>query len=84
MIKLSRNLVPVLGRERKEPMRKANERVLDSGIYARIREARMNESDRHSALNTLRSAELIVDTIAWVQEKVAALGHYFLKPSLKH
>ena len=65
-------------------MRKANERVLDSGIYARIREARMNESDRHSALNTLRSAELIVDTIAWVQEKVAALGHYFLKPSLKH
>ena len=65
-------------------MRKANERVLDSGIYARIRDARMNESDRRLALNTLRSAELIVDAIVWAQEKVAALGHYFLKPSLKH
>ena len=60
MTKLLCNLVPVLGRERKDTMRKANERVLDSGIYARIREARMNESDRHNALSTLRSAELIV------------------------
>ena len=65
-------------------MRKSNERVLNSGIYARIRDARMNESDRHNALSTLHSAELIVDAIVWVQEKVAALGHYFLKPSLKH
>ena len=65
-------------------MRKANERVLDSAIYARINGARMNESDRHIALSTLRTAELIVDAIVWVQEKVAALGHFFLKPSLKH
>ena len=65
-------------------MRKSNERVLDSGIYARIRDARMKESDRRFALSTLYSAELIVDAIVWVQEKVAALGHYFLKPSLKH
>jgi hypothetical protein len=65
-------------------MRKANERAVDSAIYARISEARMNESDRRSALSTLRSAELIVDAIVWVQEKVAALGQYFLKPSLRH
>jgi len=65
-------------------MRKANERLLDSGIYARIGEARMNESDRHAALSNLHSAELIVDGLVWVQEKFAALGHYFLKPSLKH
>jgi len=65
-------------------MRKANERALDSVIYARISGARMNESDRHIALSTLRTAELIVDAIVWVQEKVAALGHFFLKPSLKH
>ena len=65
-------------------MRKYNERILDSAIYARITEAHMNESDRHSALSTLRSAELIVDAIVLVQEKIAALGHYFLKPSLKH
>jgi len=65
-------------------MRKANERAFDSAIYARISGARMNESDRHIALSTLRTAELIVDAIVWVQEKVAALGHFFLKPSLKH
>jgi len=65
-------------------MRKSNERAVESSIYARISEARMNESDRHSALSTLRSAELIVDGLVWVQEKFAALGHYFLKPSLKH
>jgi len=44
----------------------------------------MNESDRHAALSNLHSAELIVDGLVWVQEKFAALGHYFLKPSLKH
>ena len=65
-------------------MRKSNERRLDSGIYARISESRMNESDRHAALSNLHSAELIVDGLVWVQEKFAALGHYFLKPSLKH
>jgi len=65
-------------------MRKSNERAFDSAIYARISGARMNESDRHIALSTLRTAELIVDAIVWVQEKVAALGHFFLKPSLKH
>jgi hypothetical protein len=25
-----------------------------------------------------------VDGLVWVQEKFATLGHYFLKPSLKH
>jgi hypothetical protein len=44
----------------------------------------MSDSDRHNALNTLRSAELIVDAIVWATDKVAALGQYFLKPSLKH
>ena len=65
-------------------MRKSNERAIDSVIYARINEAHMNESERHSALSTLRSAESVVDAIEWMKEKFAALGHYFLKPSLKH
>ena len=65
-------------------MRKPNERAVDSVIYARITEARMSEFDRHAALNTLRSAESVVDAIVWIKEKVAALGHCFLKPSLKH
>ena len=65
-------------------MRKANERVRDSGFYARIREARMSESDRQYALNTMRTAERIVDAILWVKEKTAGFGTYFLKPSMKH
>jgi hypothetical protein len=84
MANLLRDVVPVFGRERKYTMRKSNERAVDSAIYARISEARMNELERHSALSTLRSAELIVDVIVWAQERVAAFGHYFLKPSLKH
>jgi len=65
-------------------MRKSNERLFNSGIYARISEAHMNESDRHAALSYLHTAELFVDGLVWVQEKFATLGHYFLKPSLKH
>ena len=65
-------------------MRKSNERRLDSGIYARISEAHMNEYDRHAALRYLHSAELFVDGLVWVKEKFATLGHYFLSPSLKH
>ena len=65
-------------------MRKANEIAIDSVIYARINEAHMNESERHSALSTLHSVESVVGAMVWMKEKFAALGHYFLKPSLKH
>mgnify|MGYP001598737466 FL=1 len=65
-------------------MRKANERSIDSGIYARLRDVRMSASDRRSAIGSLRQAELLVDAILWVKAKVAACGHYFLKPALRH
>ena len=65
-------------------MRKANERAFDSVIYARIQEARLSEYERQSALNALRIAENIADAIFWGREKIAAIGHFFLKPSLKH
>lgn len=65
-------------------MKKANERVLNSGIYARIREVRMSGADREYALKHVRAAESLVDTILWVKEKAAGLGNYFLKPSMKH
>jgi len=65
-------------------MRKSNERLFDSGIYARIRELRMTESERRTAIEAMREAERVADAILWVREKLAAVGHYFLKPSLKH
>jgi len=64
-------------------MRKANERVLDSGIYARLRDMRMSEADRQDAVGALLTAELLVDAILWAKQKIADVGHAFLKPSLR-
>ena len=65
-------------------MRKANETVLDSGIYARLRAVRMSEADRQSAIDALVQAENIADAVLWVKEKIANAGQWFLKPSLRH
>jgi len=65
-------------------MRKSNERRLDSGIYARLREVQMSAADRQHAIDSLRHAEDIADALLWIKEKLASIGHVFLKPSLKH
>jgi hypothetical protein len=65
-------------------MRKANERTLDSVIYARIREARISGADRQIAVDAYRNAEQLVDLFVWMKAKIAAFGNSFLKPSLKH
>ena len=67
-----------------DTMSKANERTLNTVVYARIREARISEADRQIAINAYRNAEQLVDLVVWMKEKVAALGNAFLKPSLKH
>ena len=64
-------------------MRKVNERVLDSGIYARLQNVRMSAADRRQAVTALLRAEQIAGAILWVKEKIAGVGHAFLKPSLK-
>ncbi|HEU0290197.1 MAG TPA: hypothetical protein VFR39_05550 [Burkholderiales bacterium] len=65
-------------------MRKYTERPLDSGIYARLQEVRINSVDRQNAIAALRQAELLANAYLWVTEKLAGVGHIFLKPSLKH
>lgn len=65
-------------------MRKANERILDSGLYARLRDVQMSDADRLDAVKALRQAEEIADVLLWVKEKFADLGHSFMKPSLRH
>lgn len=65
-------------------MRNSNERRLDSGIYARLRQVQMSAADRQHAIDSLRQAEEIADALLWIQEKLAGIGHAFLKPSLKH
>ena len=64
-------------------MRKANERVLDSGIYKRLQSVQMSEADRRNAVAALVRAEQIAGAILWAKEKIADVGHAFLKPSLK-
>ena len=65
-------------------MRQSNAKVLDSGIYARLRSVNMSAADRQRAAEALRQAEDIVDAFIWVQQKLASIGQVFLKPSLKH
>lgn len=65
-------------------MSKSNGNITNSGIYAKIRAVRMPPAERECAIGALHQAELLVDAILWVKEKFSALGHAFLKPSLKH
>ena len=64
-------------------MRNTNETLRDSGIYARLRSVQMSEADRRNAIQALRRAEQFAETALWLKQKVADLGHWFLKPSLK-
>jgi hypothetical protein len=70
--------------ERIQNMRKYNQNAFRSEIYKVLEDARLSESDRLTAINAMQDAEAIVNAFLWVQEKIAAVGHYFLKPSLKH
>ena len=44
----------------------------------------MSDRERQVAYDAMRIAEAFADAILWVKGKVAVLGTYFLKPSLKH
>lgn len=65
-------------------MRKVNQNTAGSDIYALIQKAHMNDLDRQVAIDAMRIAEAFAEAVLWVKEKVAALGTYFLKPSVKH
>ena len=65
-------------------MRKANQNAFRSNIYKVLENARLNESDRLVAINAMQDAEAIVNAFLWLQERIEAVGRYFLKPSLKH
>jgi hypothetical protein len=65
-------------------MRKDKQSAYRSEIYKVLESARLTESDRLVAINAMQDAESIVNAFLWVQEKIAAVGQYFLKPSLRH
>jgi hypothetical protein len=84
MTELLQSSSPVVDRERDMTMSKVNQTTLRSDIYTRIQNARISELDRRNAIHALQNAEAIVDAIFWVKGRITALGHAFLKPSLKH
>ena len=65
-------------------MRESNERSVNTGIYARIRELPIAASDREDAIQALRQAEHFAEVMLAIKEKIASIGAVFLKPSLKH
>ncbi|MGH8662263.1 MAG: hypothetical protein ACREUB_10955 [Burkholderiales bacterium] len=44
----------------------------------------MSDVDRQKAIDAMLKAEAFASALFWVREKVAAIGTWFLKPSLKH
>ena len=65
-------------------MRKVNQTTLRSDVNALIRRAHMSDLDRQVAINAVRIAEAFTGAVLWVMGKVAAIGTWFLKPSMKH
>ena len=65
-------------------MRKDKQSSYRSDIYKVLENTRLTESDRLIAINAMQDAESIVNAFLWLQEKIEAVGRYFLKPSLKH
>lgn len=56
-----------------------------SSIYEQIKRARMTDAERQVALNALRRADVFVDALMWIVNKIGRGGaSTFLKPSLKH
>lgn len=65
-------------------MRKVKHTGFGPEIYALIQRAHMSELERHKAMDAMRMAEGFADALIWVREKVAGMGTWFLKPSVKH
>jgi len=65
-------------------MSNIKQRNSGSDIYALIRAARLSEAERDAALKAVQDAEAIANAILWVRDKLAAVGNFFLHPSLKH
>ena len=65
-------------------MSKVYQKGSASNIYALIRDARLTEAERDAAVKAMHDAESIANAILWVRDRLAAVGNFFLHPSLKH
>ena len=65
-------------------MRKGNQKRLGTDLYALVEKAQLSERDRQVAIDAIEAAEKVANAVLWVKEKVASMGNWFLKPSVKH
>ena len=65
-------------------MRKVKQSAFGSEIRTLIERAHLSDPDRQKVMNAARVAEGFADAALWVRTKVAAIGTWFLKPSMKH
>jgi len=65
-------------------MRKGKHTGFGPDVYALIQKAQMSEFERQRAVDAMRMAESFADALLWAREKVAVIGTWFLKPSVKH
>ena len=65
-------------------MRKVTQKTIGPDLHVLIEKARLSDRDRQIATDAMRVAEGFADAVLWVKEKVAAIGTWFLRPSVKH
>ena len=65
-------------------MRKGNQKRLGTDLYALVEKAQLSERDRQVAIDAIEAAEKVTSAVLWVKDKVASMGNWFLKPSVKH
>lgn len=65
-------------------MRKVNQKASGQDLQALIERAQLSDRDRQIAMDAMRVAEAFASAVLWVREKVAVMGTWFLKPSVKH
>ena len=65
-------------------MRKVNQKAFGTDLHALIEKAQLSERDRQVALDAICAAERFADAVLWVKDRIASMGNWFLKPSVKH
>ena len=65
-------------------MRKVKHTGFGPEVYALIQKTHMNDLDRRQAFEAMRIAEGFANALVWAREKVAVVGTWFMKPSVKH
>ena len=57
---------------------------MGQNVYQLVQRVQMTDRERQVAVGAIRIAEGFANAVLWMKEKVAAMGTWFLKPSVKH